>query len=71
MPIYEYECRKCGKLFEVIQKMDEGGKNLKCPSCGKKGPERIISCCFSSSKGSESVSPVSPSSCGSGPSRFS
>src|SRR5690349_5587138 len=21
MPIYEYECKKCGKTFEVIQKM--------------------------------------------------
>ena len=23
MPIYEYECRKCGETFEVIQRMSE------------------------------------------------
>lgn len=69
MPIYEYRCRKCGKVFETIQKVDEGGENLKCPSCGKKGPEKVMSCCFSSSKGSESTAALS--SCGSGSSRFS
>jgi putative FmdB family regulatory protein len=33
MPLYEYECRKCGATFEVIQKFsDEPLK--KHPSCG-------------------------------------
>ena len=59
MPIYEYRCRKCGKLFEKIQKMDEGGDSLQCPYCGGQKPERMFSS-FSSSKGSESSS-----SCGS------
>jgi putative FmdB family regulatory protein len=71
MPIYEYRCRKCEKVFEVIQKMDEGGAALKCPSCGQKGPEKVMSCCFSSSKGSESASPAPSSSCGGDSSRFS
>ena len=32
MPLYEYECEKCGKHFEKIEKM--GGPHLKkCPSC--------------------------------------
>ena len=70
MPIYEYQCRKCGKQFEVIQKVGEGGASLKCPSCGQKGPEKVMSCCFSSTKSSESSS-TSSSSCGSGSSRFS
>ncbi len=65
MPIYEYRCRKCGKIFEKIQRVDEGGEFLKCPCCGGK-PERVLSS-FSSSKGSES------SSCGpaGGSTRFS
>ncbi|HEY3450123.1 MAG TPA: zinc ribbon domain-containing protein [Myxococcales bacterium] len=33
MPIYEYECGKCGK-FEVIQKMSEEPLK-KCEKCGK------------------------------------
>ncbi|VAX18735.1 hypothetical protein MNBD_NITROSPINAE01-1800 [hydrothermal vent metagenome] len=36
MPIYEYECKKCGELVEVNQKMTDpplkkhGGKGVKC-----------------------------------------
>ncbi len=72
MPIYEYRCRKCEKVFEVIQKVDEGGENLSCPSCGEKKPEKVMSCCSSFLKGSESA-PATPStsSCGGGSSRFS
>jgi putative FmdB family regulatory protein len=55
MPIYEYQCRKCGKLFEKIQKVNERGKSLKCPYCGEKKPEKMISS-FSSSKGEATTS---------------
>ena len=67
MPIYEYRCRKCGKLFEKIQKVDEGGNSLKCPYCGGKKPEKVFAR-FSSSKGSESSSSCSPAG---GSTRFS
>jgi putative FmdB family regulatory protein len=32
MPIYEYECKKCGKTIEVIQKMSDAPlkKHAKC-----------------------------------------
>jgi putative FmdB family regulatory protein len=33
MPIYEYECSKCGKTFEVIQKMSDRPLK-KHESCG-------------------------------------
>lgn len=33
MPIYEYECQKCGK-FEVIQKITEAPLKA-CEKCGK------------------------------------
>ena len=59
MPIYEYRCRKCGEVFERIQRVDEGGDNLTCPYCGDKKPKKILSS-FSSSKGSESTSSCSP-----------
>ncbi|HTZ83404.1 MAG TPA: zinc ribbon domain-containing protein [Candidatus Acidoferrales bacterium] len=33
MPLYEYQCKKCGHLFEKIQKFSD--KPLKkCPECG-------------------------------------
>jgi putative FmdB family regulatory protein len=40
MPIYEYECPKCG-VFEVTQKIKEGPLR-RCPTCKAK-VERIIS----------------------------
>lgn len=41
MPIYEYECKKCGHLFEVIQKVSDGPIK-KCEKCKGK-VERLIS----------------------------
>ena len=59
MPIYEYQCRKCGKIFEKIQKLNEGGNSLTCPYCGGKKPEKVLSS-FSSSKGTELSSSCGP-----------
>ena len=42
MPIYEYECKKCHKLTEVMQKMSDPGP-AKCPKCGSKRIERVMS----------------------------
>ena len=59
MPIYEYRCRKCGKIFEKIQKVNEGGESLRCPYCGGQKPEKVISSFFSS-KGPEPSSSCGP-----------
>lgn len=42
MPIYEYECPKCGKVFEEWAKSSEAHKDAKCPVCGTLSP-RIMS----------------------------
>ena len=50
MPIYEYECAKCGKTIEVIQKFSD--KPIKkCPKCGK-AVERLVSSSSIQFKGS-------------------
>lgn len=42
MPIYEYECLKCGNHVEVMQKMSD--KPLtKCPKCKANKLEKIFS----------------------------
>lgn len=41
MPLYEYECKKCGHRFEKIQKFSD--KMIKkCPDCGG-AVEQVIS----------------------------
>jgi putative FmdB family regulatory protein len=42
MPIYEYVCNSCGYEFEEWQKITDAPV-LKCPSCGKRKVERLVS----------------------------
>ena len=41
MPLYEYQCQKCGRKTEKIEKV-QGPHLKKCPHCGGK-VERMIS----------------------------
>ena len=45
MPIYEYECQKCGERFEYLHWSGEDDKFLKCPKCGDDKPRRVVSSC--------------------------
>jgi putative FmdB family regulatory protein len=42
MPFYEYQCRACGQLTEVLQKISDPPLK-KCPSCGKSQLSKLIS----------------------------
>jgi putative FmdB family regulatory protein len=41
MPIYEYECRKCGHRFEYLVLSTTPA--AKCPACNKKDLKQLIS----------------------------
>ncbi len=41
MPTYDYQCTKCGFVFEVNHKISESPK-VKCPKCKAKA-EKILS----------------------------
>lgn len=41
MPIYEFNCAKCGKLTEVVQRVSE--RPPPCPHCGSKRMTRAVS----------------------------
>ena len=43
MPIYEYKCRKCGRLTSVFQKTLSSSPGARCKACGSKRLERVIS----------------------------
>ncbi len=42
MPIYEYQCPKCGRVFEEWAKASDAHKEEACPNCGTPAP-RIMS----------------------------
>ncbi len=50
MPIYEYQCEKCG-VFEAIQKFDDQPLT-NCPVCKSNNPQKIVSASAFHLKGS-------------------
>jgi putative FmdB family regulatory protein len=42
MPIFEYQCKKCGHAFDALQKLGEAALT-KCPECGKPALEKLVS----------------------------
>jgi putative FmdB family regulatory protein len=52
MPIYEYECVKCGECFELRRSMSDSDQNVKCPKCGTESPRRVFSAFATTSDGS-------------------
>ncbi len=40
MPLYEYQCRRCHHVFEVLVR---GGAVPACPACQTADPERVVS----------------------------
>lgn len=51
MPIYEYKCNKCGKHFEIMQKISDKPVKI-CTHCSSKKIEKLMSQSSFSLKGS-------------------
>ena len=43
MPVYEYQCQKCGEGFERRRSMADRDEEIKCPKCRTKHPRRVFS----------------------------
>jgi len=43
MPLYEYQCRECGKRFETMRRMSERTVAPPCPECGSEEAELAFS----------------------------
>ncbi len=43
MPIYEFRCCRCGRVFEALRSVDQGPDGLSCPDCGAGQLEQIWS----------------------------
>lgn len=66
MPIYEYRCDDCGRIFEKLV-IGESDKDIRCPKCDCREVKRVMSSCNASSGlGSTSLGGLGGgSSCGS------
>ena len=60
MPIFEYACGKCGKVFEKLI-LGKSQEPLVCPDCGSKQVEQKFSTFSSSSAGTCSTPTCAPS----------
>ena len=63
MPIYEFQCRKCGKTFEQLMFPSDPDDFAVCPSCGQKDACKLMSSFSCSSSGSGGGTSVSSTSC--------
>jgi len=68
MPIYEYTCKKCNKIFESLVLSSRDIKGIHCPGCGSGEVQKMLSSFSSGSPGPVPGGLSGESSCGS--SRF-
>ena len=62
MPIYEYVCKRCGQLVELLQRMGTNEAGILCPQCGENQLVKKISVVSSPAKST----PIPSSTCGPG-----
>ncbi|NLJ50152.1 MAG: zinc ribbon domain-containing protein [Candidatus Atribacteria bacterium] len=43
MPLYEYRCQDCGKIYQDLLPLKERDQGNKCPFCGSRAAVRLNS----------------------------
>lgn len=47
MPVYDYECRKCGHEFQVVENISDHEKSKPaCPECRSDEVRRVFTAAF-------------------------
>jgi putative FmdB family regulatory protein len=57
MPIYEYRCQDCNRLFSKLQPMGADSSGVSCPDCAGERVERQLST-FASGSSTASASGI-------------
>lgn len=47
MPIYEFSCLNCGKIFEKLVLKKEEERKINCPYCGSQNIKKFLSSFYS------------------------
>jgi len=59
LPIYEYECSKCGERFELRRSIADSDSDTSCPRCGVEKVQRVFSV-FATGSSANMCAPSSP-----------
>ena len=43
MPIYEFKCKKCGDVFDVLFRSSQEKREVSCPVCKAKKVDKLMS----------------------------
>jgi putative FmdB family regulatory protein len=43
MPIFEYHCKNCGQVSEILVGVARGESDTICPNCGSRELEKLLS----------------------------
>jgi len=62
MPVYEYQCARCGERFSLLQPMSAPREGNACPRCGARQTRRLISSFSTTQTGSSPSSACGPGS---------
>ena len=65
MPLYEYQCQRCGTTFEELVSLAERDNGRECPKCHSKRARRLVSL-FATGSSSDSSSVTSCPTCSTG-----
>lgn len=55
MPVFEYKCNVCNKIFEVLHKSSNNSEEIVCPKCKSKNYTKLFSAFSASVKGNTSM----------------
>jgi putative FmdB family regulatory protein len=59
MPIYEYQCKDCGDIFDALRSMSQADNPIACEHCHSMKTTRKVSAAFAHSAGSNGGSVMS------------
>jgi putative FmdB family regulatory protein len=64
MPIYEYQCRKCGEKFEKLVRSMTDSTPVACAKCGSQETARALSLFAVGAEGAGKSAPAGAPMCG-------
>lgn len=64
MPVFEYKCKECGTVYDVLHKSSSSKEDVVCPKCSSKKNVKLVSSFSSSFKSDNSSGGCSDGSCG-------